>query len=250
MNELIHQFSAGDRSPYTYLVYSFPTNQIYYGVKYAKGCMPSDLGKTYFSSSRKLHRLIKEHGREAFRFEVRLIFKSIEQAKRCETKVLQKFDVRNNNKFLNKHNNDGFYPVDNRGTKNPMYGTISPMRGKQGICSMKGKQHTSKSKNKISKSMIGKNIGHKHTIESKLYLSECQKGKKHHRFTGYYHTPHGVFESSREAELPKLSYKVIQKWCKNSNKIISNRAIVQSLYLETHHLGKSFKDIGFWFQSL
>jgi hypothetical protein len=44
-------FTAGDRTPYTYLIVFKVTGQVYYGVKYSKFCNPKQLGVKYFSSS-------------------------------------------------------------------------------------------------------------------------------------------------------------------------------------------------------
>jgi len=38
--------------PYTYKLIFKPTGQYYYGVRYAKGCQPSDLWDKYFTSSK------------------------------------------------------------------------------------------------------------------------------------------------------------------------------------------------------
>jgi hypothetical protein len=228
--------TAKDRTPYTYLI-KFNDGRIYYGVRYARGCHSSELGVSYFSSSRSVHTHIKVHGVKTLTFEPRVIFKSASKAKRCETRVLQKFNARSNQAFVNRHNNDSFYPVDNSGSKNPMYGSVGTMTGRH---------HSKEAKEKISKAMIGKFIGRNLTDDVNKRIHDAQRGYKSFRFTGYYHTPHGVFGSSREAALSNLSYKTIQLWCKNSNNIISKR----SPYFKEEHLGKTLKEIGFWFQSL
>lgn len=238
---LIH--TASDRTPYTYVV-RFPDGTMYYGVKYAKGCHPSHLGLTYFSSSNIVLRLIRTYGFDAVKFEVRKTFSSIDDAKRWETKLLKRVDARRNSKLLNKHNNDGMYPIDNTGCKNPMYKTRSPM---------KGRKHSLDSKLKIASALKANPPfkGRVHTLESIQKIKDKQRGENSNKFIGYYHTPHGVFGSSREAALPNLTFKAIQKWCKlHPDKKISRGAIAQSTYLKDEHVGKTFRELGFWFQSL
>jgi len=51
-----------DRTPYTYLIGWSNCNQWYYGVRYGKNCHPSDLWKTYFTSSKDVKKMIDEVG--------------------------------------------------------------------------------------------------------------------------------------------------------------------------------------------
>jgi hypothetical protein len=60
--------------PYTYLLRHLPTGRAYYGVRYAKGCSPADLWVKYFTSSKDIHNMIKEYGKDSFTAEVRKIF--------------------------------------------------------------------------------------------------------------------------------------------------------------------------------
>jgi hypothetical protein len=265
------KFTAHDRTPYTYLI-SFPLIQkIYYGVKYARHCTPEELGVTYFSSSKIVRRHIKQQGLQNTNFEVRRIFNDIEQAKQWETKVLQKFDARNDKRFLNKHNNASFYPVDNRGSKNPMYGLPGTMLGKKHSPEsieknrlantgekngFYGKRHSSKTLKQLSEKFKGvsKNIaeenpfyGEHHTYDTRNRISETQKKKVDARHTGTYHTPHGVFSTRREAELPNLNCKTLERWCKESDRKITQQMMIRSKYLTQHHIGKTFKELGFYF---
>jgi hypothetical protein len=66
--------------PYTYMVTFLPTNQKYYGVRFASGCSTEDLWKTYFTSSDTVHKLIEQHGAESFSVEVRKLFETKEDA--------------------------------------------------------------------------------------------------------------------------------------------------------------------------
>lgn len=55
--------------PYTYLLIHKSTGKWYYGVRYAKNCKPSDLMRTYFTSSNEIKTIIKQQGIEVFFYE-------------------------------------------------------------------------------------------------------------------------------------------------------------------------------------
>jgi hypothetical protein len=91
--------------PYTYKLIFKPTNQYYYGVKWAKGCNPNDLWVTYFSSSKHIHKLIKKYGLDSFIFKVTKTFDNKIDAVNHETSVLERVNAARNGKFINKANN-------------------------------------------------------------------------------------------------------------------------------------------------
>lgn len=86
--------------PYTYLIVFKPTNQFYYGVRYAKKCDPDELWKTYFTSSRIVHSLIENNSINDFNVEIRRVFTSKHKAIKWEQKVISK--IINNPLCLNK----------------------------------------------------------------------------------------------------------------------------------------------------
>lgn len=91
-------------TPYTYLIKFIPTNQVYYGVRYAKNCHPSDLFVTYFTSSTEICRLIQQHGLESFIISIRKTFNSAEKARNWESKVLKRIKAAQHSRFINKSN--------------------------------------------------------------------------------------------------------------------------------------------------
>jgi NUMOD3 motif len=91
--------------PYTYLLKHIPSNNVYYGVRFAKNCSPNDLFVTYFTSSKEVKQLIKTDGVDSFIFEIRRTFTDIDKARLWESKVLKRMDVIHNPKFINKSNN-------------------------------------------------------------------------------------------------------------------------------------------------
>lgn len=104
-------------SPYTYMITFLPTNQKYYGVRFASGCSTSDLWSTYFTSSETVHQLIEQHGKESFSVEVRKLFKTKEEALSWEKRFLRRVKAQNNPLFLNKSNGGAYF--DFTGMKRP-----------------------------------------------------------------------------------------------------------------------------------
>ncbi len=88
--------------PYTYVLKFKPTGQLYYGSRYAKDCDPSDLFKTYFSSSKNIHLLIEQYGVDAFEYKVTRTFNTKQDALRHEHRFLVRVDALNNAIFLNQ----------------------------------------------------------------------------------------------------------------------------------------------------
>lgn len=91
--------------PYTYLLKFIPTNQFYYGVRFAEGCHPNELFNTYFSSSKIVKRLIDEYGIKAFKWQIRRVFSSKILARNWEQQVLLRLHASSNPKWLNQSNN-------------------------------------------------------------------------------------------------------------------------------------------------
>ncbi len=56
--------------PYVYLLVNKTTNLKYLGVRYARGCNPSDFWVEYFTSSSSVKSLIKEFGENDFYFKI------------------------------------------------------------------------------------------------------------------------------------------------------------------------------------
>jgi len=91
--------------PYTYKLIFKPTNQYYYGVRWAKGCHPTDLFVSYFTSSKHINKLIKEYGVDSFIIKVTKTFNNKTDAVNHEKAVLTRVNAAVNGKFINKANN-------------------------------------------------------------------------------------------------------------------------------------------------
>lgn len=164
-------------TPFTYLVKFKPTGQVYYGSRTKKGCQPSDLWTSYFTSSKTVRQLIEQHGKDAFEVEIRRTFATKEQAILWEHRVLRKVDAARNPKYLNKNNGDRkFYgsttmlgkkhsedarrrmSVNSSGPKNPNWGkTFSEETRRKLSESHKGLRHTEESRKRMSAAQSGKN---------------------------------------------------------------------------------------------
>ncbi len=112
----------------------------------------------------------------------------------------------------------------------------------------------------MSLRMKGKNhynFGKKISIETKDKMSKAKIGKKHPKYKGNYRTPYGTFITSLEAEqnIPMLPFITIHKWCKDADRVINSKSYGHSNYLKSigtkeDIIGKTFRDLGFWFNEL
>jgi hypothetical protein len=89
--------------PYTYKLIFKPTGQYYYGVRYAKNCNPNDLWDKYFTSSKHIHKLIKEYGLHSFIVKITKTFTNKVDALNHEKEILIRVKADKNGKFINKH---------------------------------------------------------------------------------------------------------------------------------------------------
>jgi len=120
--------------PYTYHIFHRPTQQHYYGVKFARDADPELFWKTYFTSSDKVKILIEQYGIKSFDVSIRRTFYTAKEAILWETKFLNKIDDKI--KTFSKPHNDI--------TKQKI------AESRTGIC------HSTLTKDKISKAHKGK----------------------------------------------------------------------------------------------
>ena len=84
--------------PYTYLVKYKPTGKVYYGSRcqnYTKfnRTPAEDFWNHYTTSSENINNLIEKHGKDAFEYEIRRTFNSVEDMADWETRVLTRSRV-------------------------------------------------------------------------------------------------------------------------------------------------------------
>ena len=86
---------------YTYLIGLSKLNKWYYGVRYAEGCDPSEIWKSYFTSSKYVKQFRKDNG-EPDVIEIRKAFNDRKYAQYYEKRILQLLKVIGNSKWLNE----------------------------------------------------------------------------------------------------------------------------------------------------
>jgi hypothetical protein len=87
---------------YVYKITFSPTDQYYIGYRGSKNATPDDLLATYFTSSKVVARLIKEHGVDKFAKEILAEFDTGVEAYEYEQQLLREHDVESNTQMLNK----------------------------------------------------------------------------------------------------------------------------------------------------
>ena len=90
---------------YTYLIGWSKHNKWYYGRRTAKNCHPTELWKSYFTSSRYVKKFRKING-EPDIIQIRKTFFNKKDCSKWESKVLFRLDVQHNEKWLNEKNGD------------------------------------------------------------------------------------------------------------------------------------------------
>ena len=157
---------------YTYYLYHVPTGKKYYGFRFANKCEPKeDLWKEYFSSSKKVKKLIKEYGKESFVAEVRKLFDTPIEAFAWECEVLRRLKVTKRDDWLNQTIGDEkFYHIGPcaEETKIKIQNALKGRPSKN-----KGIPCKEDTKEKLRKAHLGK----KHNAEHRKNRSLSMKGK-------------------------------------------------------------------------
>lgn len=161
---------------FTYVLFWEKQQRTYYGVKYSKGCKPSDVGTVYFSSSKIVKQFWKEHGDPLIIIDQQ--FLSADEAREYEAEILQENDVRNNLNWLNKV--DGMAPFAQSGSKHHMFGKPSPMRNRKHSDESKAKMKAARKGRIYSEQTREKlrlaNMNKTHSDESKAKMSAARMG--------------------------------------------------------------------------
>ena len=111
-------------TPYVYLIGWTKLDKWYIGCRYAEKCNPSDLWKSYFTSSDYVKAFRQENG-EPDSFQILKECKDYKEALSFEEEKQREFDVLNDDRWLNRNINGTFY------------------------FSFKGRKHSNKAKQKI-----------------------------------------------------------------------------------------------------
>lgn len=102
----IYQHTAGDRTPYTYLIGWTHLDIWYYGRRTAINCHPDEFWVEYFTSSEKVRDFRIDNGEPDY-IKIDKIFSDINETVDYEILVLKFLDAKHNPMFLNGHNGDG-----------------------------------------------------------------------------------------------------------------------------------------------
>jgi len=176
--------------PYTYLIKFKSTGQVYYGLRFKnvrlRRAPEDDLMHHYTTSSDQINALIKEHGLDAFEWEIRKTFNSEEAAMLWENKVLRRCKVLHNDKWFNQNiagrkvpSKAGLKVISetHKGfpkTKDHAKKIGDALRGRvKGPLSAEHKKKISAKKSGINNPMYGKGC----TEERARKISEANKGK-------------------------------------------------------------------------
>lgn len=192
----IYTHTAGDRTPFSYVIHCLTTNQYYYGVRYGKGCHPDQLWTSYFTSSKNIKVLVEEHGVSNFKTYIRRIFDCPKLALSWESKVLRRLRVISKPKWLNQSDGANFrhngtlsdavkqqMSKTRKGVPKPRSKThqanlTAALKGKPSP--QKGKPLSTATKKKLSVKAKGRPSARKGTVtseEHRLKIAEAKKGK-------------------------------------------------------------------------
>jgi len=140
---------------YTYLIGWSKHNKFYYGARWSKNCVPTDLWITYFTSSEHVKAFRKKHGDPDI-IQVRKLFDNANACKLYERKILEKLNVLHTDKWLNKNINGIFLPTGPQSKDHISKRVASFKRTMNGKGTFSGKQHSNNAKEKNRQAMIGK----------------------------------------------------------------------------------------------
>ena len=194
-------------TPYTYIIYCKPTQQTYYGVRYAKDCDPSDLWLSYFTSSSYVRELIKLYGKDAFIYEIRKTFTSSYVARLWEQKVLRRMKVTSRKDFINRTSsgfpNKGEFIWITKEQESKFVDKLSLVDYLESGWSL-GRKFSSTTKAKISETRKQQHIVNipNHSIEQRTKWSEDRKGRINGR------------DTSKSVIIDNIQYRTIREACK------------------------------------
>ena len=225
--------------PYVYLIGWTKTNVWYYGVRYALGCDPSDLWTKYFTSSKYVNKFREEFG-EPDKIITHKTFITTKDAIEYELYMLNCVGATTLDCWLNKHIPEkNFNGLINRNkTYDEIHGIEKAKKLKKirsdrmlgnkfGVGHSKGKGHP---KEKHSLWKVG------HTIETKQKISKTKIGKLNPRYDNisctFFHKDYGSFTGTRYDLLnkyPQLGLNIQQLKKVRENILYSHKGWILSI---------------------
>lgn len=246
---------------YTYLLTDLQpkSNQKYYIGVHSGVNDPENDG--YMSSSQDINDLINNYGINRFEKTIITIWKSRKLAVQHEIKLHEEYNVKDNPLFYNKANqtSTGFDTSGKPMHPNTKKGLLKAITGRP--CSEKVKKKN-RQRNRLATNPWRKEnrnglLGNEFTSETAraCALKRVKEGRhnfqnadeKHPMFKGYYHTPNGKYTSAPRAAYGGLNGYDIRYYCGNPYKVISKKRAKKSPVMTDKDVGKTFKELGFWF---
>jgi hypothetical protein len=172
LNTIMKQIN--EIKPYTYLVKFKPTGKVYYGSRCQNFTKfnrtpAEDFWNHYTTSSENINNLIDEHGKDAFEYEIRRTFNSVEDMADWETRVLTRSRVLERQDRWMNGNVAGYKIVTEAGAKK-----ISETH--------KDRPKSEEHKKNLSLSQKGKPKNYIQTTEHRQLNSEANSGKNNPRY--------------------------------------------------------------------
>ena len=257
-------------SNYIYTIYKITNNlnnKIYIGVHGTIN--PND---NYMGSGLHIKRAITKYGKENFKKEILFEFDNKKDVYLMESEIVNVEFVKRQDTYNISIGGKGGnkLPIGYKHTKESLLKMSKSQTGRIHLDETKKKMsiaHIRKTLTKehiknISLNHVG-NLGKKFTNETKNKMSIAHMGKvlssktkellRDINSNGIYLTPIGSYNSSIEVgKLLCVSHDTIVRWCKNSDNIIIKMNVSKSKYLQSlkeSPLGKTFKEIGFNFET-
>jgi len=238
-----------------YLVYKTInlTNGKYYIGKHVQEGSSFD---GYYGSSPHLKNAIKKYGEDSFKRVTLSEFDNENDCYEAEKRLVGELWRLDENCYNKQPGGKGFSSGNNHYTQ----GNGFTNEHKKNLKKSRNKRppHSKETKARMSKAQSGENnpmYGKKHTKEKRKEIGDKLRGKytggECSSFKGYYITPWGKFASVRQVldENDIVKSGTISTWCKNSEKVITKHMVGISKYLTEDMLGKTFKEIGFRFET-
>lgn len=158
-------------TPYTYILEWTKYNKRYIGARWAANCSPDDLFKTYFTSSNYVAEFIEKYGNPDIVL-IDKIFTNAKDAREREIELLTKFDIKNNDNFLNKAIGGLFDFNDNvirKKMRNAQLGKKLTLVTKEKIgLASKNRIRKKETYEKLSKTLTGRKLSKEHCLSISL----------------------------------------------------------------------------------
>jgi len=153
--------------PFCYLIGWSALKKFYYGVRYAKGTIPSDLWTKYYTSSKYVAKYREKYG-EPDIIQVRKVFTTAKDAILWEEKVIRRLNAIYQECWLNKNNTSS-------GARRIVNEPKSDEQKERQRQLMTGKRHSQETKNKISAGLKAYKRTKEHSNNLSLSLKNIKK---------------------------------------------------------------------------